>query len=189
MCTTIRFFCSYSNRSFFILNHHFRFKNTDDLRVHCKDHDELKCEICSEVFCNGSDLVAHQEQGCEALIESPDLVEIKPTFIDCHLESDANLEQQDVPFAIIPKVIYDSSNDASLYDIDRNGDETIDDSYRAENSAENIPIHGEPSHSKVTNKTRTRPSQKRNARKSKKHQNENDDAADRIFHCYLCEKK
>lgn len=166
------------------MKHHFRFKDIDELRVHCKDHSELKCEICSDEFCKQSDLVAHQEQGCEAFIESPELVETKPTFIDCSLETDANLEQ---PFdcGITPKEINSDNNGDSLDGIDRNGDEDIDDSNHAEISAECEPG---PSHAQIANKRRNKSSQKRIRNRRKPNGNEND-AADRIYHCYLCEKK
>lgn len=165
-----------------------KFKTIHDLRVHCKEHPELKCEICSEVFCKPDDLAAHQEQGCEATIETPDLVESKPTFVDCHLEPETNFMQQDEPFncEITPKVSFDSSNDDSFDGFDRNGDNSIDDSYRAEISADSAPIQAGPSHSTIRTKRRGRPSQRKNTRKPNGYEN---DAADRKFHCYLCDKK
>lgn len=177
-----------------ILKPHFRFKSIDDLRTHCKLHNELKCRICSDVFCKQIDLIAHQEQGCEALIESPDLVDSKPTFIDCNLELDVNLEQpEETSFdcGIVPKEI-DSSDDDSFNGIDQNGDE--DDSNHVEISADNETSQPGPSNAmsnaRATNKTKTKKSQKRSTRKRKRNVNEHEsDTGDRMYHCYLCEKK
>lgn len=47
-----------------------RFKSNRLLREHCKQqHYEIKCEICSHEFHSTAKLNAHQQQGCEGLIE------------------------------------------------------------------------------------------------------------------------
>lgn len=166
---------------------HFRFKNIHDLRAHFKG---LRCEICSQAFCKQSALKAHQDQGCEALIESPEVVECKPVIIDTGLG--VNLENDDengapIECGIIPKEMQ-SSDDENMGDF--NGNDETDDSNYAEISAENQSMRSEPGHSNAGNSSRTRKPRKRKPSKKQKAALGNQkDEADRIFHCYLCEKK
>lgn len=56
-----------------------------DLR---KSKPEHKCEICLHEFSSALELNAHQQQGCEGLIEAADsdLLDTKPTIVDCNYE-------------------------------------------------------------------------------------------------------
>lgn len=160
------------------MKYNFRFKTIDELRTHSK----LRCEICSDIFCKQSDLAEHQQQGCEALIESPDLVDSKPTFIDCNLEPEMNLdEHEEASFAstIVVKEM-DGTDDDSL-----NG---VDHSNHAEISAENETMQLESGRARVVKKRGRKKSQKKSIPKRNEQQDKYD-AADRKFHCYLCEKK
>lgn len=154
-----------------------RFKTVDALRTHSKKQNDFRCDICSQVFCKLTDLRSHQDLGCEALMESSNLGESKLTFIDCN--SEPNLEpQEELPFAyaIIPKA-------ENMEESAQNED--IDNSNHAEESLiDDEPIQSEPYRPRVRNKTRTR------MRKSKKCiSNENGTPNDRMYHCYLCDKR
>lgn len=154
-----------------------------DLRVH---FNGLRCGICAQAFCQPSALKAHQDEGCEALIETPDVVDCKPTFVDAEPGVSSQKEEDEnettLECGIIPKEM-ETSDDEHMSDVDRN-DDTENDSNYAEISAENGTMQPGPSHSNARNTTRTRKSR----RKTQQNGNENDEA-ERIFHCYLCEKK
>lgn len=162
-----------------IFNWNFRFRNNNELRVHSEKHTELRCEICLQVFCKTHDLKIHQDQGCERLIESPSLVDGKPTFIDCSSEPGTSLAQEEqTPFAceIIPEEIGSSE------------DEGIDQSNYLDNYnlTEDDNVQSEPSSSRM----RKKPKAKKKQRKVYRERLGSDsDATDRIFHCYLCEKR
>lgn len=146
----------------------------------------MRCEVCSQAFCKQSALKTHQDQGCEALIscpESPEAVDSKPTLIDAEPGMSIKRDEEEIENLIecniIPKQI-DTGDDEALDDIESN---------YAEISAENESMRSEPCHSNARNGTRTKKSRRKTLQKrNTSHGNEND-AAERIFHCYLCEKR
>lgn len=69
-------------------NNHFqfffyRFKTNAILRTHCNRQIDLKCEICSMVFCKEKALKIHKAEGCEGIIETGHILQNTPTFVDC----------------------------------------------------------------------------------------------------------
>lgn len=180
--------CFFTIRPVDIFHINSRFKNIRELRAHFKG---LRCEICSQEFCKRNALKAHQEQGCEALIESPEFIENKPTFIDSgpgvslkkELDDDDGEEISLIECGTIPPE-NDTSEDENVDEIDRNEESESNSNY-AEISAGNETMQSESHNSSVRNETRTR---QRRTRRARNTSNAND-TADRIFHCYLCEKK
>lgn len=182
-----------------------RFKTIYALRVHCKKQNDRKCEICLQAFCKRSALKAHQEQGCERVLEStniePNIEDNKPTFVDCIAEPAPCLEQDinlDASFVceIIPKESEIDDNNENEVDIERN--ELSDDSNHATTSADNDSLPSETSRRRRRNKSKTKTKAKK--LKKGKHRERNafyeydntDDANESSgskYYCYLCNRR
>lgn len=83
-----------------ILFHHLqttRFPGHESLKEHYAQKSTHKCEICMQEFCVALDLDAHQQQGCEGLIEIDlNADECKPTAIDCNSNDENVSNESDV---------------------------------------------------------------------------------------------
>lgn len=181
------------------------------MRVHCKKQSERKCEICLQAFCKRSALKAHQDQGCERVLESPDQPNVedsKPTFVDCIsepvqcLEQDVNLDASFV-CEIIPKKRENTDNEnENESGGDMEQDElAADSSNHATTSADNdsIPL-GRRRH-RVKNKTKRKPKAKSRVKvkkeKKSKHRERNrlyeydilDESSGTVYYCYLCKRR
>lgn len=71
-----------------------RFKTEDGFKNHCKKQGKHKCDLCLELFCTNKALESHKEERCENLIESVELIETKPNFVDCNSEVEENFEEK-----------------------------------------------------------------------------------------------
>lgn len=71
-----------------------RFESHRLYRAHCKSQRRNKCEICSHEFCTPPELLAHQNQGCEGLIDidSTD-IDRKPNVFDWNLEFNSEFNE------------------------------------------------------------------------------------------------
>lgn len=181
-----------------------RFKTIYALRVHCKKQDERKCEICLQAFCKRSALKAHQDQGCERLLEEsshePGAEETKPTFVDCIAEPVQCLNEQEIDASfvceIIPKADEIGINDTENGDYADEENGSADDSHHATISTDYdaMPLETRRRR-KVKGKTEGRKS-----KKGKRHERiqriyEYDNAPDTnetngiCYSCYLCNRR
>lgn len=185
-----------------------RFKTIYALRVHCKKQNERKCEICLQAFCKRSALKAHQEQGCERALESPNIdaniEDNKPTFVDCISEPAPCTEPEinlDASFVceIIPKEPENNDIDnGNEDDIEQN--EVADDSNHGTTSADNDSMPSVTYRRRKRNKTKAKTKTKAKKLKRGKQRErytlydyENTDDANELsdtkFYCYLCKRR
>lgn len=171
------------------------FKTIYALRVHCKKQNERKCEICLQAFCKRSALKAHQDQGCERILEEPPNEPTaegsKPTFVDCLAEPTPMEQDIDASFVceIIPK-----PDDINVSDIENDEDQNIDDSSHATTSADNGVT---PLQANCRRKTETKVKKTRKARNGERIQRiyeyENADdpnkSDEEMYSCYLCRRR
>lgn len=181
-----------------------RFKTIYALRVHCKKQNERKCEICLQAFCKRSALKAHQDQGCERVLEElaqePNLEETKPTFVDCVAGPTPCLNEQELDASFVCEIIpkLDEMNTDDL----ENGDDTDDqndmgdDSHHATTSADNdiVPVK------RVRRRKMKEMKKAKKSKKGKRHERiqriyEYDNAPDVTesngicYSCYLCNRR
>lgn len=175
------------------------------MRVHCKKQNERKCEICLQAFCKRSTLKAHQEQGCERVLESPDQPNVedsKPTFVDCISEPAPCLEQDinlDASFVceIIPKEAENTENENESGDDIEQSEVAIDSSNHATASADNDCMPLGRRRRRVKNRTKTTPKAKAKKTRKGKHRKRNrlyefddvDESSGTIYYCYLCKRR
>lgn len=184
-----------------------RFKTIYALRVHCKKQNDRKCEICLQAFCKRSALKAHQEQGCEGTLETPNIEpnieDNKPTFVDCVsepapcTEPDINIDASFV-CEIIPKDPEINDDDNENED-DIEPDDGPDDSNHATTSADNDSTPLRTYRRQMKNKTKTKTKSKTKDKKVKKgkHRERNtlyeydnaDESSGSKFYCYLCKRR
>lgn len=149
---------------------------------------------------------AHQEQGCERVLESTNQTNIddnNPTFVDCIPEPAACLEQDinsDPSFAceIIPTKTENNENNENGDDNneDDEQDELVDDSNHGTTSADNdsMPLSLRRRR-KVKNKTRTKTKAKKPKKGKHKERNrlyeydDMDESSGTIYYCYLCKRR
>ena len=141
------------------------------MRAHFKG---LRCEICSQAFCIQSALEAHQDQGCEASIEPPEAVEIKFTAVDSE------------PGVSSRKCDDEEEEETTMFDCETVLKE-IGTSEDEETENETIQLESRSSNLRI--KASGRKPQKRIRRSRKILTRNRDDVADRMYHCYLCEKR
>lgn len=202
-----------SNWFVYIDSSHFvstlRFKTIYALRVHCKKQEERKCEICLQAFCKRSALKAHQEQGCEGVLESLDqqnLEDSKPTFVDCIsepapcVEPDVNLDASFM-CEIIPKELRKIENENGIESGDDIEQDELapDSSNHATTSADNdsVPLGRRRRRVKNRTKTKTKVRAKTKKMKTGKHRERNrlyeydqlDECSGTIYYCYLCKRR
>lgn len=71
-----------------------RFNSYRLLDDHFKQQTENTCDICSREFCTSDEFNAHQQQGCEGLIEiGSNIMDCKPTPIDWNSEYDDGIDE------------------------------------------------------------------------------------------------
>lgn len=189
-----------------IVRSKFRFKTIYALRVHCKKQEERKCEICLQAFCKRSALKAHQDQGCERVLESPNqsnAEDTKPTFVDCISEPEPCLEQDtnlDASFIceIIPKEHESNENNENGEDTDDNEeqDDENNDSQQASTSADNDSMALESRRRRRKKKSKTKAKVKKERKVKHKERNRMydldlhlDESSGTIYYCYLCKRR
>lgn len=145
-----------------------RFKSATILRTHCKRQSDLKCEICSSVFCKEKAFKRHKDEGCEGIIEISHIPENKPAFIDCSSMVDVKVEE-DFERATI---CVDGTNDFKMNDHSVNRFLTVS----AVTDSHQIRIENKP---KKSTKYKQKPFSE------KCHPNDDD----RLYCCYLCNRR
>lgn len=191
--------------SFFDNNHHFiqwdfRFKTIYALRVHCKKQDERKCEICLQAFCKRSALKAHQDEGCERVLDEstigPNAEENKPTFVDCIVEPTPMEQEIDASFVceIIPKADGISVNDLENDEDSNQQNDVADDLNHATTSADDDIMQSQTNcRRKVESKVKKQRKARSGERIQRIYEYENADdtneSNEKIYSCYLCRRR
>lgn len=67
---------------FFLLN---RFKTADAHQKHFKKQGKYKCDVCFQLFCSNKALENHKTD-CAGIAEEIDVIETKPTFVECDFD-------------------------------------------------------------------------------------------------------